>query len=129
VICELFETKIQGNDDLLANIHMDTFNCIQTMFLLINESTNSLNIVSRPKDESKFSSKAPKLDESKRVKLEFRVHLPPQQLTGINVIWEMFRHTNRRQDLELQANIIFFLALVHQSISRLLWHRKKEIYH
>jgi hypothetical protein len=25
----------------------------------------------------------------------------------------MFRHTNRRHDVELQANIIFFLALVH----------------
>lgn len=38
VICELFETKIQGNSDLLANMQMETFNCIQTMFLIINES-------------------------------------------------------------------------------------------
>jgi len=52
-------------------------------------------------------------EDAKKIKLEIRVHLPPQQLTGINVIWEMFRHTNRRHDVELQANIIFFLALVH----------------
>lgn len=117
VICELFETKIQGNYDLLANIQIETFNCIQTMFLIINESQNSLNIVSRPKDESKLSARRQAAqavsDEAKKIKLEFRVHLPPQQLTGINVIWEMFRQTNRNQDVELQANIIFFLALVH----------------
>jgi len=68
------------------------------MFLIINENQNSLNIISQPKDESRLSSKpASKAssDEKTNVKLEIRVHQPPQQLTGIEVIWEMFRHTNR----------------------------------
>ena len=97
VICEFFETKIQGNADLLANIQMETFNCIQIMFLIINESQNSLNIISRPKDESKFSSvkQHSETDPTKKIKLEIRVHLPPTQLTGINVLWDMFRQTNR----------------------------------
>jgi hypothetical protein len=58
VVCELFETKIQGNADLLANVQLDSFNCIQAIFLIINESQNSLNIISQPKEDSRLSSKA-----------------------------------------------------------------------
>ena len=53
--------------------------------------------------------------------------MPPNQLTGIQVIWLMFQACNMR-DLDLKAHIINFLSLIYQSISRLLLNQKTEIY-
>lgn len=55
------------------------------------------------------------------------MHVPPEELTGIEIIWRMFQVCNMR-DIDLKAHIINFLSLIHQSLSRLLIDRKTAIY-
>lgn len=55
------------------------------------------------------------------------MHVPPNELTGIEIVWRMFQVCNMR-DIDLKAHIINFLSLIHQSISRLLIDRKTAIY-
>lgn len=99
---------------------MNGFRCIQNMFLSINEGCNFINIISRPQDSEKelsankergvngqrrLTSNQCNLDLSgsasknltgtrSKNKLEFRVHIPPKELRGVEIIWQMFQQSN-----------------------------------
>ena len=55
------------------------------------------------------------------------MHVHPNQLRGIEILWILFRNAPSR-DLDLLSQVVHFLAQVYHSISRVLEDQRKLIY-
>ena len=53
LVNQFFEEKIEQNNQIIDDISLDGFTCIQTMFLYINESQNFITIIKQPVEEKK----------------------------------------------------------------------------
>jgi hypothetical protein len=72
-------------------MHINGFQCIQQLFLQVNERANNLNITTKAASQPN-STKLYDLSKQgvKKQRIEFRVHLPPTQLIGMEMIWQFF---------------------------------------
>ena len=55
LVRQLFEQKFEQNLDVITEISLDYFNCVQNMFLQINEFDNSITIIKHQVEEKKSS--------------------------------------------------------------------------
>ena len=51
LVCQFFEEKIEKNHQIVNEISLDGFQCIQTMLLYVNEFENYINIIKQPQDD------------------------------------------------------------------------------
>ena len=148
---------------MITEISLDYFNCVQNMFLQINEFDNSITIIKHQVEEKKssdgvFHSKGFKITKNNwkndkkngswlgsgkgwssslnqnsnavagsKPKLEFRVHVKPKQLRGIEILWLCFQKSPQR-DLDLLTQVVNFLSVVYNSVSMVLENERREIY-
>jgi len=55
LVCQFFAEKIEQNHQIVEEITLDAFHCIQTMFLYINEFENFINIIKQPVEEKRVT--------------------------------------------------------------------------
>jgi hypothetical protein len=80
LIQSFFETKVcqRREPGFFSNIMKSGFECVQTMFLQVNEHEELLHITSHVSNVS-----------NQVTKLDFIVLTPPHKLMGIEVIWKI----------------------------------------
>ena len=96
LIQSFFETKVCQRSDIgfFRYIMKSGFDCMQTMFLKINEHEELLHNTSLVSNVS-----------NQVTKLDLIVLTPPQKLIGIDVIWKILQECNKK-NLDLTASVV-----------------------
>jgi hypothetical protein len=118
MVSELFKTQVMSNQEqfLAKGTSASGFHLLMHLFLQTNEMENLLTVTSS-RSLTQFANIG-KLD-CKRHKVEFRVHIPPQNLQGTQVLWEFFTRASSRPN-DFNEPLVHFLAQVYGSPSGVL---------
>ena len=95
LIAHFFQSKVCSGEANFRFIKKAGFDCIQNIFLNINEQEDRIQVISLP---SSFNN-------SVSTKLDFKIHVNPRELEGIELIWKLLLEINKK-DMDLTAAVI-----------------------
>lgn len=140
-IGELFNERFGRGSGEMGNITLDGFYCIQSYFLLANETSRKLQRIPKSKVTSTsnltsfsnstgagFSSfsfnRSKKKPEEVPEEDEFKIHVEPKNLDGIANIWKIIIECQNEQ---VQQKGIKFLIQLYHNLSPSVEENKREI--
>ena len=109
VVENFFETKICTRSDTpgtFSTITKSGFDCIQNMFLQVNEHAELLQILARP------------TTMNNHVKVEFNVNSVPSQLKGVQVMWKILQECDKK-NLDLTTEVVHLITTLYHNLSGL----------
>jgi hypothetical protein len=66
------------------------------------------------------------MNNSVQTKLDFKLHVNPSELEGIDLIWKLFLEINKK-DLELTAVVIDLVTKIYHNLSPSLESIKRDV--
>ena len=116
LIAHFFQSKVCSGEANFRFIKKAGFDCIQNIFLNINEQEDRIQVISLP---SSFNN-------SVSTKLDFKIHVNPRELEGIELIWKLFLEINKK-DMDLTAAVIDLVTKIYHNLSPSLEDIKREV--
>ncbi len=129
-----FKQKICREDVSFKLIKKYGFECIQTMFLQINEAqdkivlnnptninnnmgmnNNNNNMMGMNNNYNNNNNNSSNQSQS----LEFKIHVPPNELEGISVLWKLLEEVDKK-NMELISLIILLITKVYLNLSSVI---------
>ncbi|CDW78148.1 ubiquitin carboxyl-terminal hydrolase family protein [Stylonychia lemnae] len=117
LILNFFQTKMCGADVSFKYIKKAGFDCILQIFLKINEQDDRIHLISLPTYNSSAAI---------QTKLDFKVHVPPKDLIGIDLLWKLLAQCDKKNS-DLTAAVIDLITKVYHNLSSGLEEKKHEI--
>ncbi len=107
-IKNFFESRVckRTEEGAFKDIKVAGFECIQSMFLTINQQEDKIRIISFP------SVVAGNVQQ----KLDFNVLVPPSQLRGIEIMWRIMQDCDKK-NMDLTAPIIDLITKLYHHLS------------
>jgi hypothetical protein len=140
-IGEIFHERLGKGSNEMGSLTLDGFYCIQSYFLLANETAEKLKRLKRTVTKSmpytSFSSSGAtgfstfSFNRSRQKKVEevskdplFNILVEPDKLSGISNIWNIALSANNEV---VQKKCITFLIQLYESLGAEIEEKKKEI--
>ncbi len=107
LIQTFFETRVCGRRQTgsFTDIRKAGFDCIQSMFLMINEQEDRIHIISLPGSANGVQAR-----------LDFSVLAAPSSLRGIEVVWRILQDCDKK-NLELTAAVIDLITKLYYNLA------------
>lgn len=143
-IGDIFNERLGKGSNDMGSLTLDGFYCIQSYFLLANETNNKLKRykVSSPRHSSQvtsfsnstgahfsqfsFNRNRKKVEEVEEEEACFRVYINPKELDGLSNIWKIVIDS---QNAEVKSKATKFLVQLYQNLSSSVEEHKKMINH
>lgn len=117
LIESFFEKKICAMNTVPGSFALITkagFECIQSMFLQVNEHAELLQIIQKPSSSNN------------QVKLEFIVHSVPNELHGLAVMWKLLQECDKK-NLDLTTEVVHLITRLYHNLTGLQPEQIKQI--
>jgi hypothetical protein len=117
IIENFFETKICPRASIpgsFTTITRSGFDCIQRMFLQVNEHAELLQITTMP------------TSVNNNIKVEFNVNSVPNELHGVQVIWRLLQECDKK-NLDLTTEVVHLITRLYHNLAGLQEDQIKKI--
>jgi len=126
IMIQFFKEKLSDKRNNFKDLKKNGFECIQEMFLLINEQQEKLIINNANVVGSSVMTMNQNRSTNQINKVEFKIYVPPSELDGIDILWKLLEEIDKK-NIDLITQIMHLITTVHQKLSFIIEDKFYEI--